>query len=502
MCEKVKENKFKLLLGGMILILMVLAGLQTGFAASDNRICGYLKLEDGNLAPSGGLDVKIYLANSDGTIAKTKSVKIAEKKNSVFYDMSYIANGKYYIYYEMKFTPQYEPKAYFVFGSGKKTGWTVIGKPKYPESIYNMQVTNADITIPIAKNNRYITGTVSVPQAELSGEYDIEVIAFQEETTGNFVKLSSSIVHIDPVYGYAKYAVATPNVDNEYIVGYKLINYSGLKARKEGFYSSTGTIPPDKGNIPIAKVTRVNAAASKINMTLLINVMGNATANITTPADNAGFRSGPVQISGTYEDAEDGVTSIWVSVKNETTGNYLGNYSFVNSEGIREFYDVASYSAGKWSWNLSGNLNPGSYTIKVYANDEETSTNPAIGRFRITVRSNATAEITSLEDTAVLKAGPSFISGTAADPDGVDDLSGVLITIQGKIDGGAAFLNAETKIWNKTQVPFNKTVYSDGNWSLDLSGVDFPAGIYWIRAYADDGGGLISSGRIEFTVEP
>lgn len=503
MCERVKEDKLKLLLSFIISILVLLACVQTSFAASDNnRICGYLKLEGSNTAPAGGLSVKINLADSDGTIVKSTSVKIPENKNYVFYDISYIPNGKYYVYYEMKFDPKYEPKGYYVFGSDKKTGWTVIDKPKYAQSIYNMQATTADITVLAAKNNRYISGSISVPQADLLGEYDIEVIAFQEEAAGNYSKLSSSTVHMDKNQDHVKYFIPTPNVDRKYIVGYKLINYSGVKARKEGYYSSIGTIPPAKGKIPNDKVSSVSSSASNINMTLLVNVIGNATANITSPADNAGFRSSPVLISGTYEDAEDGVTSIWVSVKNETTGNYVGSYSFVNSEGTREFYDTASFSDGKWSWNLSGNLNPGNYTIKVYANDEQQAANPAVGSFRITVRSNATAEITSLEDNSVLKAGPSFISGTAADPDGIEDLSGVLITIQGKIDGSAAFLDAETKTWIKAKVPFNKTIYSEGNWSLDLSGVDFPAGIYWIRAYADDGGGLMASGRIEFTVEP
>jgi hypothetical protein len=503
MCDRVKENKLKLLFSLIISILVLLVCVQTGFAASDNnRICGHLKLEGSNTAQEGGLSVVINLAGSDGTIVKSTSVIIPENKNYVFYDLSYIPKGKYYVYYEMKFNPKYEPKGYFVFGSDRITGRTVINKPKYPESIYNMQATDADITVLTAKNNRYISGSISVPKADLLGEYDIEVIAFQEETAGNYSKLSSSIVHMDKNQDHVKYNIPVPNVDRNYIVGYKLINYSGIKARKEGYYSSAGTIPPVKGEIPNGKVSGVSSFASNINMTLLGNVIGNATANIISPADNAGFRSSPVQISGTYEDAEDGVTSIWVSVKNETTGNYVGRYSLVNSEGTRELFDIASFSDGKWSYNLSGNLNPGNYTIKVYANDEQQAANPAVGRFRITVRSNATAEITSLGDNAVMKAGPSSISGTAADPDGIEDISAVLITIQGKMDGKAAFLDAETKTWIKAKVPFNKAIFSEGNWSLDLSGVDFPAGIHWIIAYADDGGGLMASDPIEFTVEP
>jgi len=505
MFEKVKGSNLKLLFGCIISILLLLVCVQTSSAAlPNNRICGDLKLGDGNLAPAGGLSVKINIADSDGTIVKSTSVKIKEKTNSVFYDISYIPNGQYYIYYEMKFNPQYEPKGYYVLGSGRKSGWTVIDKPKYPQSIYNMQVTNANITIPIATNNRYITGNISLPRVDQSAGYDIEVIAFQQETAGNFSKLSSTTVHIDQGKLSISYAIATPNVDRNYIIGYKLLDYYVSTYVKEGYYSSNGTILSDKGNIPVDKATRVSSSsASKINLTVLPNIMGNATAAVVSPGDGTAFRSGPVLLSGTYQDNENGVSSIWVVVKNETTGKYLGDYSFVNSEGTTEFYNKASYSDGKWSLNLSSNLESGNYIVKVYAYDGQNSTNPAVSRFRITISRNATAEIKSLENNAVLKTGPVTVTGTAIDlVDGIEDITGVKITIQGAVDNSAAFLDAKTKTWIKKQVPFNETVYSNGNWSLDLSGVDFPAGKYWITAYANDGDDGLASGRVTFTVEP
>lgn len=522
---KVKRMKHSLLISCFLSVLLVISCAVPAFAAlpgaanttasskpatfaavTSSRLCGYVKLDNSQLAPAGGYSIKVNVAKADGTIVKSTTVKLLANKNSVYYDISYIPNGTYYIYYEMNnFDPKYEPVAYYVLGSSTKSGWMVINQPQYPQSLYNQELTNADLTIVAAQTTRSINGTLTLP-SQIDTDYglNVEVSAYQEIATNSFKKYSTVSVHMDSGQLSASYSIPLPNQDKKYIVKYSLINYPGSEFRTEGYYSSKGTVPPANGDIPVDKVTKLTPSLTNIKIAVLSNVKGNATSTITSPANNAVFKYAPTTITGTASDEETTLNSVYVVLFNETTGKYKTiNNSFTTGDGTVEWYNIANFNSVNWSLSLSGmNLDPGTYLIKVYANDGQPSTVPTTSRFVLTTRGNAIAAITSPEDKAVLTAGPTSIAGTATDSDGIEDLSGVKVEIRTNVDGNLMYLDTSTKTWKQVYTIYNEAAYSNGSWSLDLSGIEFPAGTYFVFAYADDGVRGLQSQMVTFTVQP
>lgn len=502
MLSPTKRKRIQLSICFLLTVLLLITGSNAAFAgvsAVNRTLSGFVALPNNTLAPAGGVTVTAYVANESGAVVASKAVKINEKSNSATFFFT-VPEGHYYIYYQMNFNPLYELQGYYT-----SSGTTVLDKPASSILVYGKDITNVKLTLLPAEHNRYISGTLVFPAAN-SFNTGVELTAYQEAADGSFKKFTSTLVTLAAGNRSVPFSIVLPNLDKRYIIKYRLYDYSYNDIVLEGFYSTSGTIIAPSGEIPVSQASaKLSAPVRNLVFNVLPNVMGNSTATIASPAENAPIKSGQitVPISGTYADYEQAVSEVYVCVKNETTGEQMtSQYNILKNSVNPEYYNEASLSKGAWSLNVTGNFQPGSYIIKVYSDDGKLSAEPVVSHFRITSTSNATATITSLTDNSVLTVGPASISGTASDPDGVQDMTGVSVTISAEINGGVYWLDAAGKSWVRGQIPFNQAAYSDGSWSLDLSGIDFPAGIYRVKAYGEDGGVPNPSPGVLFTVVP
>ncbi len=220
----------------------------------------------------------------------------------------------------------------------------------------------------------------------------------------------------------------------------------------------------------------------------------------TNAAWNAGCAT--VGFCGTYSDATSGVQTVEISIR-RGSGNYWNGSSFGSGS---EVFQIASLSAGNWSYAFSAASFPadGSYTVHVRARDNASNTETGPSRtFRIDNANPSALFSFPASGGAYSNAGWNAGCGTngfcGTYSDATSGVQAVDISIQRVSTGlywnGSAFSSGSED--------FQAASFSGGNWSYAFPASSFPAdGSYTVHVRAHDNAGNTETGPSRsFTID-
>jgi hypothetical protein len=244
-----------------------------------NTINGTVSLPGSNVAPDGGLSLRVMAETRDYSHYSSTSVTIDAGLQSADYSLSIPADASdnfYVNYYVFDFDGIYFWLGYYANGV---TTWNFF---QATELVPGQNHEGVDLTL-ISGNT--ITGTVSLPETDITPEdgiWDIGVVAYGD-VGGSFYRSQLDLISIEEGQRSAAYSFTVP-ADITVYVGYELFELDFARVYlQRGYYSATGTTSWRRNQ---ARLFFTNQDYTSIHLTLLrgktitgtLSLPGNDTA--------------------------------------------------------------------------------------------------------------------------------------------------------------------------------------------------------------------------------
>lgn len=262
-------------------------------------ISGKVSLPAGDVAPSGGIEVKL----AAGYYAKpyyTDYVTITEGQNSSNFEIAAYANdsdNKYILWYSMEDTD-----GYISYGFYNGSGMTIKSNDAAPIDIRYNDVSNIQMAI---LYGRTISGTVRLPDNRTAPEGGIQVeIAVKNRDWSPYY---SRMVKIEGGKNSVGYTITVPDRNNSYYVSYYSVESGYVRV---GYYQG-GNTAANSDNASIVNV--YSKYVSGINLSLILGKT--FKGKVSLPYGNIASKDGIRVIISAEDSSENQSINTGITIK-------------------------------------------------------------------------------------------------------------------------------------------------------------------------------------------